>query len=69
MVSNYIWRRIAGWILINFSPSNKLHFSEKYRQNSQAVLGTTGMNGLDYVVPGNIKTRKKKYKWQPRNLG
>ena len=38
-----------GWIIINMSPSNiflKIVMLERYNQNSQAVLGATGMNRL-----------------------
>ena len=38
-----------GWMLVNISPSNillKLLLLEKYHQNSQAVLGATGINML-----------------------
>ena len=44
-----IWRRVVCWVFINVSPSNifwKLLLLERYHQNSQAVLGPKGMNGL-----------------------
>ena len=56
--SKDISMRVVGWILINISLRNifwKLLLLERNHQNSQAVLGATGMNGLNAVqVNGDI---------------
>ena len=51
--SQNICRRVVGWILIKIYPSNiswKFHLLERYRQNSQVILGTTGTNGLKSAI-------------------
>ena len=67
MNSQIFWRTVVGWILTNISPSNlfkKNLLLEKYHQNSQVVLGTTGMNGLRghdlHLLMNTIKLLRKR---------
>ena len=50
MQTQNVERGVVDWILINISSSNilwKFLLLERYHQDSQAVLGNTGMNCLN----------------------